>query len=540
MLMNELRKRINNPAFVVLLVSLILIVTNIYLAYQTRPFSSDDVSWQNILTTWTPFNGHRADMGVKDNFIVNMPLLALFGVLFHPGRTLLFVEAAVFAVLNFLLFYYAALYFLGKCKIQISFVTLMPILWLASFGYNFALLYMNTNWRDFEVGLSFIYFMLAVKLYYSEVDPFKSWKSKLVTVFVAASAGVLMYSDPYFLYLTALPIALLFLALLVLRKVGKDKTLLVVGSLVFGVAVVRVMKSLMAHIGLFTPHGSAILLISFSNIVKETANSLSELSTIFGANISGDRLISLPVIAALLNLILIFAVALWVIALLFTRLKETETGRSKLPSPLVLISIFFGGLFALVFVANIVSTQDDYRYFVLSIFLIGVLTSLCIGTLKRRGTFFFVLIWLATCINIATAVFAYTPLQASDAANDVANSANFQLIDAMKRQGLTKGYANYWDGNVNTYLSNGSISFLPVTCADSTVTQPLYLLVDTAQFSRPASRSFYIVDTSLTQPPTCPELQVVAQFGAPQRVLYVSGKKVLVYNYDIGVRMKAQ
>ncbi len=143
--MNGLRKRINNPAFVVLLAALILIVTNIYLEYQTRPFSSDDVSWQNSLATWTPFNGHIVDMGVKDNFIVNMLLLAVFGLFFQPSRTLLFVEASCFAILNFLLFYYAALYFLGKCKIQITFMTLMPTLWLASFGYNFALLYMNMN-----------------------------------------------------------------------------------------------------------------------------------------------------------------------------------------------------------------------------------------------------------------------------------------------------------------------------------------------------------------------------------------------------------
>lgn len=537
--MNELRKRINNPAFVVLLVSLILIVTNIYLAYQTRPFSSDDVSWQNILSTWTPFNGHVADMGVKDNFIINMPLLALFGLFFHPGRTLLFIEAACFAIINFILFYIAALYFLRKCKVQISFATLMPLLWLASFGYNFALLYMNTNWRDFEVGLSFIYFMLAVKLYYGEVNPFKSWTSKLVTLCITAAAGVLMYSDPYFLYLTALPIALMFLALFALKKVGKEKVLLVVGGLIFGVVIVRVMKTLMAHFGLFTPHGSAVSLISFSNTTKEIANSLSELSTIFGANISGERLVSLPVIAALLNLILIFAVAIWVVVLLIVHFKDAEAARRKLPSPLLLITIFFGALFALVFVANVLSTQDDYRYFVLSIFLVGVLTSLCIGTLKRRGTFFFVLIWLATCVNIATAVFAYTPLQAADAANNVANSANFQLIDAMKQQGLTKGYTNYWDGNINTFLSNGSISFLPVTCADNAITQPLYLLVDTAQFNRPASRSFYMIDPNLTQPPTCSERQVIAQFGQPQQVLYVTGKKVLVYNYDIGSRIKA-
>ncbi len=381
--------------------------------------------------------------------------------------------------------------------------------------------------------------MWATKLYYDEVNPFKSWVSTLLTVGIAAASGILMYSDPYFLYLTAVPITLMFLGLFALRKIGKEKVLLVVCCLIFGLVVERAMKPAAAHIGLFTPRGSAISIISLSDPVKEIANSLSELSTILGANISGDRLVSLPVVAALLNLIRVFAVILWVITLVITHVREAESVRSKRPSPLLLVTIFFGALFVLVFAANVISTQDDYRYFALSIFLIGVLTSLCIGTFKRRGPYFFVLIWLATCVNIVTAVLAYTPLQAADAANNVANSANFQMIDAMKQEDLTKGYANYWDGNINTYLSRGSISFLPITCNDNTITQPLYLLVDTAQFSRPASRSFYMLDPGLTQPPTCPEQNVVAQFGKPQRVLYVSGKKVLVYNYDIGSRMRA-
>lgn len=537
--MNRFRQKINNPAFLVLLVSLILIITNIYIAQQTRPYTSDDVSWQNILATWTPFNGHIADMGVKDNFIINMPLLAFFGWFLHPGRTLLFIEASVFAIVNFVLFFIAGLYFLRKCKVEVSFVTLMPFIWLASFGYNFALLYMNTNWRDFEIGLSFIYFMLAIKLYYGELNPFKSWTSKLVTVCVGGLTGILIYSDPYFLYLTVLPVALMFIALYVLKKTSKEKVLLVLGGLVFGVVIDRVLKSLMARVGLFTPHGTAVSLIPIGHLVHETADSLSELSTIFGANISGDRLISLPVIAALLNLVLVFAVMIWAIAFVVTHYRGRVRAATNRPGPLVLLAAFFGALFVLVFVANVLNAQDDYRYFVLSIYLIGIMTALCIGTLKKRGTFFFVLIWLTSCINIATSVFAYTPLQKSDSASNYANVANYQLIQTMHQYGLSKGYTNYWDGNINTYLSNGKISFLPVTCAGGTVTQPLYLLVDTNLFNQPANRSFYIVNQSQTTPPTCPEPQVESQFGKPVQILSVSGEDVLIYNYDIGIKMQA-
>jgi hypothetical protein len=122
-------------------------------------------------TTWSAFKEHVAYMGAKDNFLTNVPFFVLLGRIFPISRTTLFIEPSIFAAINFILFYIAGLYFLKRCSINISYYSLMPFVWLSSFGSGFDQLFLNTDWRDFEADVSFIVFMLAAKIYFDNIRP---------------------------------------------------------------------------------------------------------------------------------------------------------------------------------------------------------------------------------------------------------------------------------------------------------------------------------------------------------------------------------
>ena len=141
-------------------------------------------------------------------------------------------------------------------------------------------------------------------------------------------------------------------------------------------------------------------------------------------------------------------------------------------------------------------------------------------------------------INFRQHSFSLTSQQSkqSGAIDNIKNNSNFSLIATVNHLNLSKGYAPYWDGNINTYLSKGSVHFLPIICsADRTIF--MNYLVDASQYKTPVARSFYLVDSDLKFPPTCSDTAILKQFGDPAKVVKVGNITILIYDYDLGKRM---
>jgi hypothetical protein len=117
------------------------------------------------------------------------------------------------------------------------------------------------------------------------------------------------------------------------------------------------------------------------------------------------------------------------------------------------------------------------------------------------------------------------------------NEGNFALIGRIKKLGLTKGYVNYWDGDINTYLSKNAVDFLPVTCSENK-TIPYYTLIDGNRFIEPSARTFYLIDPKYKSPATCLGKYVIAQFGRPSQIVHMFGKTLLIYNHDLIANMQ--
>jgi hypothetical protein len=118
------------------------------------------------------------------------------------------------------------------------------------------------------------------------------------------------------------------------------------------------------------------------------------------------------------------------------------------------------------------------------------------------------------------------------------NSENYEIIKAVQHAGYTKGYANFWQGNINTYLTNSRIHFLPAWCTDD-VSLKFRWLINDADFTTKATKSFYLIDPTIPAAPSCSIEAVTEQFGAPTKVIPLnSGKQtLLLFNYDVTSKM---
>ncbi len=530
------RALLRRPTVIVLVLALVLKLINLYIIQGAAPYSSDDVSWQTTFMSWTPLNGHVVYMGGNDNFIINAPLIWIIGQLFAPTRTLIWIEAAVFAVANFIMFYIAILYFLKLFKIERSVANLLPILWLASFGYGFTSLFLNTCWRDFEIGLSFIYFMLATKFYLGETRPLGSLRAKLATLGMCCLAGVLIYSDTYFFYFVVAPIIAAFGLLYVYKRIKAEALLTVVGlALVAGIAALAT-KLIARSLHLLMHAGTPDNFVTFNAFFVHLSLALQGLLIIFGANFFGLRPNSVSALAALANLALLGFI-IYMTAGLLRRAPRLPAGAWKRPETLVML--FFAALNAFVLVAWLLSDIPNditaYRYFVIAVYAgILLLTAFTAELHSNAGRHFMRLLLVAAIgLNLIASLHVASHPERRITQGNPGNALNYSLVATLEQFGLTKGYAGYWNGNINTYLSGGRIHFLPINCVNGR-TKRYLTLVDSSLYGRPAAQSFILAGSTSADDMACTAKQDIAEFGQPARRVQEGSETILIYSHDLG------
>ena len=503
--------------------------------HRHRSYTSDDVSWQVIVKHWRPFSGQQVSLGSTDNFVDKWPFFALIEHLLPASRKLLFLESAALAVSGFAMFYASALYFLKKAGARLNYSTLLPFVWLASFGFSFAQLYLSPVWRSFEVGLSFATFALTAMLFNGAIKPRQPWRGVVIIGALVLAAGISIYSDPYYLYFTIGPIVI-FTAIAFLLKLIRKYQLVIAGiSVVAALLIAKLTARLAERAGLKMVATYPAQFVPYGSLAKNVAVSVQGLLLSFGADFFGRPVTpSWALIAALVNFLLLAGIVFGLI-----RIQRYWPNRWSLPRLWILLFAFVGPFIFVVFASSTLADISTYRYFFLGVFTSIIFLAFMIDTIKdpvmRRLLVGLLLVAiLANLIVTRQGIPGY--LEPGDLGGNHANGTNIALIDAVKAEHLTKGYANYWQANINTYLSKDTVHFLPVTCSGNR-TAPHYWLIDNNSFEIPAASSFLLIDPDIPQPPTCPLGQIYEQFGMPARQIEVSDKTILIYNYDLVTRM---
>jgi hypothetical protein len=134
---------------------------------------------------------------------------------------------------------------------------------------------------------------------------------------------------------------------------------------------------------------------------------------------------------------------------------------------------------------------------------------------------------VTTLTNIQGIVLGVTHKKAN-----ASNSVSYDITKIVEHAGYTKGYADYWLSPISTYLSNNKVHFMQVVCTDG-VLSPYKWLVNYSDFSTKASKTFYVLDPSLTDPAVCSLEKISRHYGQPENILNYRGRSILLFNRDL-------
>ena len=520
---------LRQPVIAVFIIGLLFVLVQIFLTDRVRPYTSDDVAWQSTLLTWRPGSGDIAHFG-SDPFIVKLPYYFLLNALFEPSRGLLLVTTLLFAALNFILFYYAALYFYRLFKVKLTLLNLTPVLWLASMGYWFSSQFLNPNLRNFELGLMCILFMYGIKVYRGEVKPFASRVSTAVSVVAAAAIGALIISDLYFFYFGVVPLGIMAASLTYFEKRNKTNGLQLLGLLGLSYVFAKFIKYLVTRAGIEMIVSAGDKFAPLNQIPRKMFGTTEALHYIFNATFWNRTIENLATLGFLLN------AALVSVMLLMTWIFIAKKRLYKAPAApaggiwRAFLLMLFGFILAIYATTTTTNGADTYRYLVLLpyIFVLLAVPLLSEASKKIRQLLAFGFA-LATLLNFYTPVTIDKPKLSGPSPNQ----SNMDIISAVKKRRLIRGYAAYWDANINTYLSQGSVRFLPVSCTLGQRVVGFTWLVDGKLMrSATSERTFLLKDHTFAQN-GCNEEKLMQQFGTPEEVFSVVGRTVYVYDYDI-------
>ncbi len=289
--------------------------------------------------------------------------------------------------------------------------------------------------------------------------------------------------------------------------------------------------------GIFINTNAPSVFVTFESIISNILASFHEIFHIFGADFLGKP-VAASTIVPLINAILLVAIFISV----FSYKKYLQTAEIKRTSIEALWPVLFVFVLGSVFLTNAFSTLADisnYRFYMLFAYVGIVLLAIALGKTKNvnLSRILVALLIVATFANIAQVLTKGWVNGNPEVAVNQNNSVNADIVNTIQPLGLTKGYANFWQANINTYISGRQILFLPVICNENRETILFKWLTTSDRLEKHSDTSFYLIDPSYTEPKTCTREEIISQFGEPSSIVEIRGKTLLIFDYDISKKM---
>lgn len=500
---------------------LVTFACGVLVMHVTGGYTSDSVAVQVVLGQWLRGYHDTAWLGV-DNFLLKLPVYLLTEYTLPHSRLTLLLTDLLFAAAGLFLFWRAARYFVARYAPGGRPALGPAVLWLTTLSTAFLAMFFIPNLRNVEIGLSF--FIVAQVLRHLEGDAEVSGRPGRVVVAAAVvGCGFFLYNDPYFLYTAAVP---LMIALGHRWWTDGSRRAVVLLGLVGGsVLAHRAWQAVLEHLNVrvFGPPPSFVPFDRFPETAGLFVQGVLRIfhADFFGRDVGRPGTVITLVNAALLGLLLLFAAA-WA----RRHLRSAPTGPVFVLAQIVVASA------AYVF-SNYSTDTGTHRYLVVLPFDLVLVACLAHDRLARRGR--------VVLVGLLVVAFAGNTLSLGRALASrprPGNTANQVLIEAVRGQGLEKGYADYWSGNINTFLSGNEIDFIPVFCPEGGYV-PYRWLIDDAILDKPATRTFFVEDPKSQIGKGCPAATAATQFGPPAATVPLGdGRRLLVYDHDIGSTLR--
>ena len=141
------------------------------------------------------------------------------------------------------------------------------------------------------------------------------------------------------------------------------------------------------------------------------------------------------------------------------------------------------------------------------------------------------------CVDLVLPSLTLTRLPGDRVRISTSQNARQSVVDAAKKEGLTFGYATYWNASVVTVLASASVRVLPVHMVPGTGVVPMRYLGSEWWYRPEAHRGpvFLFVTDAEMRAMTRPFLYDFV--GTPQRVIAADGGSLLVYPENIAGRI---
>jgi len=137
-----------------------------------------------------------------------------------------------------------------------------------------------------------------------------------------------------------------------------------------------------------------------------------------------------------------------------------------------------------------------------------------------------------------TAAIGLMTVPAGNFAGRYAPTEATRIVNDLQREGLARGYADYWLSHPLTWLSAERVHVYPVDehCAAAAATLCAYAISDPAWYQALGGRTFLIVRSNYR----CVNQEPRALLGRAQRVIHGDANTTIVtYDYDIATRLSA-
>lgn len=496
--------------------ALAIILVNILSYYHSYPFNSDGVELQNNLSSWQQ-GAHQQSILVDNNYLLRVPFYWLLEKLNLAPRHALVVTFTAFMFAAYFSFYYGAqalnkrFGWFRERYLALGFLFLISLFKI----YEYTI---NANVRNFELGAVFILLLPLVAISRTKLSLIKQ-------ALIVLATSLFLFDDPYFLYIVYLPLLLL---LILSTTVAKKRAvyLRAMSIIVISEIFAKMWKYIIAKLGIvFTP--LSLKHLHKAELIANTKGTLIALFLLGGGQYYDAKYQLLPA-AFYLNAVVIAAIMLFSAVYMLANFKKLVTE----PWKLFVMAIPWIVCAAYGYQPN--AQMTFYRYMVFAAFGFPIIIAFMTSRLRYGLQYAVIaLVILATLFNVQHS----SSIAFASSSNP--NIINQQIVTQVKKLGLKKGYADYWDANINTYFASEKVHFLPVVCDPGHHLQPMYWLVDNGEYKRvQTAKSFYLFDAAGSYVNGCDIFQVTQQFGPPSQVLDITPQfEIAIYNYDIYTNM---
>lgn len=517
-----------SPAGIVLACSLAVLTAMLLITHHFKAYSSDDVVWQNALLWWRHAGADTYYSDGAASFIAKAPLFWLLGLAIPPSRALLFIESAGLVLANMVIVFYCVLFFMRKWGIHARYDTLLPFVWVASFGWYMTQLLLIPNLRNVEIGAIFLLYTACAKVYYGDWTLRRSTRGVAFGLLGSALTGIAVLHDQYILYFGVAPVILFSAYLAWCDPARRVRMAAVIGYTGIGVILSKLFTKLAIAAGISLPSGAPAAFVPFEKLPDSITAALHSLFIIFGADFWGKTITKPLTIMYLCNAFVLGAL-LWGVAHWLR-----QAGGKKMQDTRRWICFFaatFAGSLALYAVSTMSIGTSTYRYLILLPFIgLVLLPAVIANSTERARRLITALLLAAVLLNVGA--FTLRPRAVIGTVVNQANADNYAVLRVLTAHHLTKGYANYWDANINSYLSKGTIDVVPVIC-DSQAYKPLRWLDTESQITKQSSRSFLILNPQFIGQGLCDAHTTATILGTPQETITVNSTRILIYGHDV-------